>query len=469
MTMARDRLLPGKLAITHLVADMALLFVTLAWVSRRYVEPAYFSTHDWAWVGVIMAAVWGLLGMVLRHYGEGPVRQAVEDAAVVSLLVGASCLLLAATRMAVPTPAALPPVEPFILLLWPISTALRVGVFRGLQKRSGPSHEVLIVGVGPLARATARYLAVRAPRCRIVGHVPVVGERVPGYLVRPVVSRWEDLGVFLQRRSVDEVYIAVDPCSQASQVQSAVLSCERLGIPFALPIPPIRLERARPTEPMVGGPVSLDGYVHFSPTPSKPYQLAMKRLIDVSVAGAALLFLSPAVLLLALAIKVSSPGPVLFRQHRIGLHGRAFGMLKFRSMYQDAEERREALEAKNEQAGPVFKIKHDPRVTPLGRFIRKYSIDELPQLLNVLKGEMSLVGPRPPLPREVDQYHSWQRRRLSVRPGLTCIWQVSGRNEISFDEWMRLDMRYIDHWALSSDLSLILKTIPVVVTGKGAS
>jgi len=144
-------------------------------------------------------------------------------------------------------------------------------------------------------------------------------------------------------------------------------------------------------------------------------------------------------------------------------------MLKFRSMVVNAEELKAKLVAANEQAGPVFKMKRDPRITPIGRFIRKYSIDELPQLINVLRGEMSLVGPRPPIPAEVAKYEAWQRRRLSVRPGLTCVWQVSGRNEISFEEWMYLDMQYIDHWSLAQDFQLILKTVPVVLTGRGAS
>jgi lipopolysaccharide/colanic/teichoic acid biosynthesis glycosyltransferase len=171
----------------------------------------------------------------------------------------------------------------------------------------------------------------------------------------------------------------------------------------------------------------------------------------------------------AALIKLTSRGPIFFKQKRVGLHGKPFEMLKFRSMVINAEELKEKLAALNEQTGPVFKMKNDPRITRIGRFIRKYSIDELPQLLNVLRGEMSVVGPRPPLPKEVEKYAAWQRRRLSVRPGLTCIWQVSGRNQISFEEWMYLDMQYIDNWTLMTDLSLILRTVPVVVTGRGAS
>src|SRR6185369_6988398 len=170
----------------------------------------------------------------------------------------------------------------------------------------------------------------------------------------------------------------------------------------------------------------------------------------------------------AIAVKLTSTGAVLFKQERVGLHGRRFKMLKFRSMVSNAEELKARLLAANEQSGPVFKMRRDPRVTAVGRFIRKYSIDELPQLINVLRGDMSIVGPRPPLPSEVARYEAWQRRRLSVRPGLTCVWQVSGRNEVSFRDWMLLDMRYIDHWSLANDFNLILRTFPVVLTGRGA-
>jgi len=169
-----------------------------------------------------------------------------------------------------------------------------------------------------------------------------------------------------------------------------------------------------------------------------------------------------------LLIKWTLPGPVLFNQVRMGLNGRKFNMYKFRSMHQDAENRLGALKSSNEMSGPVFKIANDPRVTPVGRFIRKFSIDELPQLFNVLKGDMSLVGPRPPVYKEVLEYQRWQRRGLAMRPGITCIWQVSGRNDIGFEEWMELDLQYIDNWSFWLDLKLLFKTIPAVLIGKGA-
>jgi exopolysaccharide biosynthesis polyprenyl glycosylphosphotransferase len=199
--------------------------------------------------------------------------------------------------------------------------------------------------------------------------------------------------------------------------------------------------------------------------------MVCKRLFDVASAAFALWLLSPVLLISALLVKLTSRGPIFFKQQRVGMHGRTFSMLKFRSMVINAEELKLKLMAQNEASGPVFKIQKDPRITPVGRFIRKFSIDELPQLINVLRGEMSVVGPRPPIPSEVAQYEPWQRRRLSVRPGLTCLWQVSpsGRNSVGFQEWMYLDMQYIDHWSLGRDFNLILKTVPVVLTGKGAS
>jgi exopolysaccharide biosynthesis polyprenyl glycosylphosphotransferase len=178
--------------------------------------------------------------------------------------------------------------------------------------------------------------------------------------------------------------------------------------------------------------------------------------------------LSPVFLVIAALIKLTSPGPVLFRQPRCGLHGRSFTFLKFRSMTLGADALKATLAPYNEMDGPAFKMTNDPRVTPIGRFLRRTSLDELPQLWNILRGDMSFVGPRPAVIEEVRQYQPWQRRRLSMKPGLTCLWQVSGRNELTFDEWMRLDLEYIDNWSLWLDVKIALKTIPAVVRGRGA-
>lgn len=200
----------------------------------------------------------------------------------------------------------------------------------------------------------------------------------------------------------------------------------------------------------------------------RSYRLA-KRALDIVVASIALVLLAPLMLLIAIAIKLDSPGPVLFRQVRVGKGGKLFWFIKFRSMVKNAEQIKRELIPKNEvRGGPVFKMRNDPRVTRVGRFLRRYSLDELPQLIHVLQGEMSLVGPRPPLPSEVKSYGEWEMRRLSVTPGLTCLWQISGRSDIGFREWVELDHIYIDTMSFWTDLKILLFTVPAVITGKGA-
>lgn len=193
-----------------------------------------------------------------------------------------------------------------------------------------------------------------------------------------------------------------------------------------------------------------------------------KRIIDIIGAGLGLILLSPIIAIVACAVKVTSKGPIFFSQKRVGKNGELFEMYKFRSMVVNAEELKENLEEQNEMSGPMFKIKDDPRVTKVGKFIRKTSIDELPQLWNVLKGDMSLVGPRPSLPKEVEQFDNWMFKRLSVRPGLTCYWQVSGRNNIDFEDWMKLDCKYVDERNIWIDIKLIFKTVFVLFGDKNA-
>jgi lipopolysaccharide/colanic/teichoic acid biosynthesis glycosyltransferase len=193
-----------------------------------------------------------------------------------------------------------------------------------------------------------------------------------------------------------------------------------------------------------------------------------RRLLDIFVSAFVLTLASPVLLMLGCLVKLTSPGPVFFIQHRAGRGGKPFPFIKFRSMYVDAEERRAALEASNEQTGPIFKIKKDPRITPLGRFLRKSSLDELPQFLNVLRGDMTLIGPRPPRLDEVEKYEAWQRRRLDITGGLTCIWQVSGRSEVGFDDWVRMDLEYQRKRSTRFDLGLLWRTVGAVVTGRGA-
>jgi exopolysaccharide biosynthesis polyprenyl glycosylphosphotransferase len=431
------------------------------------VTAAVFSgSLRWSAVGCALCAAlfWSVQSFVVRYYDPWANRSGVEETAMVSLLVLGVASAMWLLQFALPLPLR---VEHFFLALWPLILAPRMFLFRTLDLQELPAEEVLILGAGAMGRCTAEDLEDR-PRARrkVVGHLRFPDEaNISHVRDAPVRGVCGDLEQWLRALPLHEVYIAGDAARHAREMQAAIRTCERFGVPFALPAYSFRLGRARPATPSA---VS-DGYLHYVTHAPRPYQRSLKRLFDIFAATAAFIVLAPLMAAVAAAIKLTSRGPLFFKQERVGLHGRPFHMLKFRSMVANAEGLQHTLKALNEQSGPVFKIKNDPRITPIGRFIRKYSIDELPQLINVLRGDMSIVGPRPPVPKEVAQYEGWQRRRLSVRPGLTCIWQVSGRNQISFKEWMYLDMRYIDHWSLTEDLSLILQTVPVVLTGRGAS
>jgi exopolysaccharide biosynthesis polyprenyl glycosylphosphotransferase len=208
--------------------------------------------------------------------------------------------------------------------------------------------------------------------------------------------------------------------------------------------------------------------ITFHPTPPHYAQLFIKYILDRILSLIAILFLFPVFILISIIIKLTSKGPIIYKHQRVGLKRKPFFMFKFRTMYQNADETKEELYALNEMDKVVFKIKDDPRITKTGRFLRRFSLDELPQLFNVLKGDMSLVGPRPPLYSEVKQYEDWQRKRLAIKPGLTCLWLLRGRSDLPFDEWMRLDLEYINNWSLTLDFYILLKTIPTIISGKGA-
>jgi exopolysaccharide biosynthesis polyprenyl glycosylphosphotransferase len=275
----------------------------------------------------------------------------------------------------------------------------------------------------------------------------------------------EDLTPLLHQHSANGVIIQARH-SQFGQIEEVVGLCELEGVEVWLVADFFKTRISRKSFDYFQGRPTLV----FRSTPEASWMRLGKEVLDFIGAILLLVSAAPVLFLAALLIKLTSPGPILFRQQRSGLNGRPFTMLKFRTMVSDAEQRQHELERLNEMTGPVFKVTHDPRVTPVGRYLRKFSIDEFPQLLNVLGGQMSLVGPRP-LP--VDQVRRISdlahRRRLSVKPGLTCLWQVRGRSEVSnFNEWVRMDLEYIDHWSLWLDLAILFRTIPVVLLGKGA-
>ncbi len=278
-----------------------------------------------------------------------------------------------------------------------------------------------------------------------------------------VIRPSKDLKDFLDRETIDEVIYCKSQVNQ-EEITKLIADCSEIGIGFH------HRTNLTPKSVSLKPRVALFSqlpFISYRSTPDNYIALKGKSTFDFFFSLFVIIMTLPIYTVIGIIIKLDDGGPIFFKQERVGLNGRRFYCYKFRTMVTNAEALKAQLMGQNEQEGPVFKIAMDPRVTRIGRFLRKTSLDELPQFINVLKGEMSVVGPRPPIPSEVEQYERWQIRRLSVKPGITCIWQVSGRNDIQFDEWMRLDMKYIDNWSIKLDLILVFKTIKVMLVGDG--
>ena len=349
-----------------------------------------------------------------------------------------------------------------------VVAAARAVLYRALEalrRRGCNLRNVLIVGAGPRGQRFAAELESRAE----------LGYRLAGFLDEGIAGAaagarlrggFGDLNPLLRSEPVDEVVVALPLRTYYSEVSRIVSLCEQHGVVVRLPGDLFETRLAQ---------VESEQFEDWSvltlfTSRGSALSLAVKRAVDLTLAAAALVLLAPLLALIALAIRIDSTGPVLFRQRRMGYNGRRFHMLKFRTMGMDAESRQPEMEHLNEVDGAAFKIRGDPRVTRLGRWLRRTSLDELPQLIHVVTGEMSLVGPRPLPLRDVDRMsQDWHRRRFSVRPGLTCLWQAGGRHRLGFEDWMRLDLHYIDNWSLLLDLKILLRTLPAVWTGAGAS
>jgi len=338
-------------------------------------------------------------------------------------------------------------------------------IYGQLRRRGVGVKRVVIVGAGEVGRRVMRTVVAR-PNLgyEIVGYVddnPDKGEsrigRFRGY------GSVDNLSAVIDTKDVDEVIITL-PWNYHRRILSVMRTCARREVKARLVPDLFQMSLSHVEVGDLGG-VPL---IEIKEIAFDSVELTIKRLIDLAVAVAGLAVAWPFVLLVALAIRLDSRGPVLFRQLRVGQNGERFWIFKFRTMRMGAEGELEELRDRNEADGPLFKIKVDPRVTRVGRVLRQTSLDELPQLINVLRGEMSLVGPRPPIPEEVAQYLPWHRRRLSVPPGMTGLWQVSGRSELTFDEMVLLDLYYIEHWSPWLDVSILLRTVPTVLARDGA-
>ena len=345
----------------------------------------------------------------------------------------------------------------------------RAGIAAAVRYAERTARDIrLLVIVGSGSRALALWRAIQAsdPREQVVlGFVDTWDmSRVSPEIVPRVLGELRDLEGLLSREPVDQVLIALPVKSCYADIQEAINVCERVGVEVSYSPDVFPVSRAR-RELDEDGEMPVMRLHHVA----DDHRLLIKRLIDLVGAAAGLIVLSPLLLLCALAVRTTSPGPVVFAQVRYGFNRRKFRMYKFRTMVHDAETLQGSLESSNEAKGPVFKIRADPRITRIGAFMRRTSLDELPQLVNILRGDMSFVGPRPLAVRDVLRFDSaWLLRRFSVKPGLTCLWQVNGRSNTDFERWVRLDLQYIDNWSLSLDMVILIKTVPAVFSGTGA-
>jgi exopolysaccharide biosynthesis polyprenyl glycosylphosphotransferase len=338
---------------------------------------------------------------------------------------------------------------------------LRAG-FGRLRRRGYNARYMLVVGAGRLAQDFADRVESRGVLgIRVIGHLSVPGEQ-KDVVTRPIVGTVDEIASTFHSETVEEVAVCLEPGS-AAYLEPVIRLAADEGKTVRVPIDPLGGALAGASEEEFEGMV-IRSLAHDG---QREMGFALKRLIDIGGALVGIVVLSPLLLAVAAWIRLAEGPPVLFRQTRIGLHGRPFTIYKFRTMVPDAEDRLQEVAHLNERSAVAFKAANDPRITRIGRTLRRSSIDELPQLLNVLVGHMSLVGPRPPLPSEVNLYDIWHRRRLSMKPGITGLWQVEARGEGDFDRWVERDLSYIDRWTLWLDVQILARTIPAMLRGEG--
>jgi exopolysaccharide biosynthesis polyprenyl glycosylphosphotransferase len=468
MLREHDRKLRGLLLLTDIVLCLGV-FALIAFLPSLGGVAATEAPLGWRLLVLGLTAALALPFSIRAVEAQPSTRLQTLLAAVRNLGIAAAItgVILSAVAFAVAAPIV--PFELFACLLGQFAAvgALRLSALGGLRvlRRSGRNYRnVLVIGTGPRAMKLTETIESRPEwGLRLVGYVDEGDVPLDDRIPCDRVFKMSDFPKLIRDDVIDEVITAC-PRAMLASIGPAVKVCSAAGVPLTVMtdlfgdyLPPPRMKRFG----------SYSG-LSFAPVHHNATLLVVKRGIDVVGALVGLVVVAPVIGIAALAIRFTSSGPIFFRQVRCGLYGRPFAMIKLRTMVADAEARREDVLYLNEMGGPVFKIERDPRITPIGRWLRAFSVDELPQLWNILVGDMSLVGPRPPIPAEVAQYETAERRRLSMRPGLTCLWQVSGRNRIGFDEWVKLDLQYIDSWSLSNDLKILLLTLPVVLGGGGS-
>ncbi len=465
----KARVLFGLSDLILTTAAFEAAYQTRSWLTLQH--PFFLTIQQKALVLGFSLVAWVAIGLWLEVYEKldsGHPRIILRDS-FRQCLYGAVCVVVFeyVLRMELSRPFLLlfSAYAWVLLLLFRLTAGRVVGVIR---REFAAPHYVMVVGTGERALRIGRLLEESAVYgVRLRGFLNEQTGAAPGEIALGAVHPVRPIGELpsiLRQHVVDEVVFAVGSESLAD-LEEIFLLCDEEGV---------RTRVAVDFFPHVNSTVSLDRFgtiplLTFSAAPYDEIRLLVKRSTDVVIAAAGLLVLAPLMALTALVIRLTSPGPAIFRQVRCGLNGRRFVFYKFRSMVENAEDLKPSLAHLNARDEVVFKIPRDPRLTAVGRYLRKFSIDEWPQLWNVLRGDMSLVGPRPAVPSEVDQYQRWQRRRLRMRPGLTCLWAICGRDQVDFETWMKMDMQYIDNWSLALDWKILLRTIPRVLTGHGAN
>jgi exopolysaccharide biosynthesis polyprenyl glycosylphosphotransferase len=469
MILADALVLTGSFILAYFVRKNIYSIYGLDLFPSRVVMGTIYPLDKYLWLLLIVLPVWYGLLSFQGLYDSFRTKRFTEIVWIVTkagflatLITGTLIFIFKLTYVS----------RIFVVLFSGISVSLLtlekvilIQSFKHARLGENSYKHLLVVGTGKRAEKFVKMVKGHPEwGIKIVGIIDDEPEKIGMDVSNiKVIGLLKDIPNILHEKIVDEVVFVI-PRSWLSRVEESILSCEREGIKVSVAVDLFNFKIGKLQATDLGG-IPL---MRLETTLGSPWQLFIKTASDTVVSLAALVLLAPVLILATIAIKLSSPGPIFFKQERNGMNGRKFTLLKFRSMLVGAEEMQDELLALNEMDGPVFKIKNDPRITKVGRFLRKTSLDELPQLINVLKGDMSLVGPRPPIPGEVTNYETWQRRRLSMRPGVTCFWQISGRNKISFEEWMKLDLEYIDNWSLCLDFKILLKTIPVVLFGTGA-
>ena len=445
----RKRIFAASQWVTDLALTTASFFLAYRFRLLFEVEGhTLMSFRIYLWILAIILPTWAILLPAFQVYSEPalpPWRQILR----LSKAIGFAGLVMAALQYFIRQDASNRLVAVFTLVInYILLVSYRLVLLKVKKHGALDVRHVPVIGSGPAAHEFSQTIENhRAWGLKLVG-----------------VFKQEEVRSLLEAGGVDEL-ILVAGRESLNEFTDTFLLCEELGVTarVVLNFFPHSIARMELHE--------LEGFplLSFSTTPTNEALMFVRRILDVILSSVMLGLAGPLIMLpTAILIKLTSRGPVLFQQQRCGLNGRVFTMYKFRSMVNNAEQQRFELEALNEMDGPVFKFSSDPRVTAIGRLLRRFSLDEFPQFFNVLRGDMSLVGPRPPLPQEVARYKRWQRRRLSMKPGITCLWQISGRNEVSFEDWMKLDLTYIDNWSLLLDLKILLKTVPAVLLGRGA-